>query len=105
MQEQVSFFEEDGSLTARLLCEIDHHTAKPTREKIDREIFRSKPHTVILDFSNVHFMDSSGIGLIRGRCEVASELCARVRITGMSEALLKLVRLSGIEKIGNLSIK
>ena len=105
MQEWVSFSNNGGTLCACLLCEIDHHTAKPMREQIDREMFSVRPSLLVLDFSGVHFMDSSGIGLILGRCEVASELSANVRIAHMSDSLLKLVRLSGIEKIGNLSIK
>ena len=63
-----------------------------------------KPELLLLDFSEVHFMDSSGIGLIMGRCEVAEELSAGVRIVSMPAELMKLVRLSGIEKIANLSI-
>ena len=60
--------------------------------------------TLIFDFSDLSFMDSSGIGLILGRSEVCSELGCRVRLLGLSGSLMKIVRLSGIEKIKNLSI-
>ena len=104
MQDDVIFSEKSRTLTARITRDIDHHSAKAIRERIDKELFVVKPELLLLDFSQVHFMDSSGIGLIMGRCEVAEELSAGVRILSMSESLMKLVRLSGIEKITNLSI-
>ncbi len=104
MQDDVIFTESDKTLTARPTCEIDHHTAKPIREKIDKNLFRMKPRLLILDFSDVRFMDSSGIGLILGRAELCESLGCHVRITSLSPLLLKLVRISGIEKIKNLSI-
>ncbi len=100
----VKFTENGRTLTVALLCEIDHHSAKPIREEIDKKMFQHRPDTLILDFSEVRFMDSSGIGLIIGRSELAGELSASVRIVGLSSALLRLVRLSGIEKIRNISI-
>lgn len=104
MQDDVIFSENRSTLTARIIRDIDHHSAKPIREKIDRELFKVKPELLVLDFSEVRFMDSSGIGLIMGRCEVAEELSARVRIISLSATLMKIVRLSGIEKIVNLSV-
>ena len=104
MQDEVIFLEDCRVLTARITRDIDHHSAKMIRERIDKELFKLKPELLLLDFSEVHFMDSSGIGLIMGRCEVAEELSMGVRIVSLSPSLMKLVRLSGIEKITNLSI-
>ena len=104
MKERVVFEREEGAVCARLKCEIDHHTARQIREKIDREIFMRRPTVVILDFSEVRFMDSSGIGLIIGRSQVAESVGAGVRLIGLSPTLMKLIRLSGIEKIKNVYI-
>ena len=67
------------SLTARISCEIDHHTASRLRARIDRELFVERPRMLYLDFSEVRFMDSSGIALILGRVERASSLRTSVR--------------------------
>jgi len=99
MQNGVRFSESERTLTAHLSGEIDHHCAKEEREEIDSMLFRTKPSLLTLDFSEVRFMDSSGIGLIIGRADVCSAIGCRVRITGLSEGLKKLVRLSGIEKM------
>jgi stage II sporulation protein AA (anti-sigma F factor antagonist) len=104
MQDVVAFAYDDGALTARLTCEIDHHTARQIREKIDGEIFAHRPPLIYLDFSEVHFMDSSGIALIIGRVEVSRAVSATVRVTGLSPTLRRLVRLSGLEKIRELVI-
>lgn len=104
MREDVTFSSSRGALTASLKCEIDHHTARRMREKIDGELFLCKPNVLILDFSAVRFMDSSGIGLILGRTERAVAVGATVRLTGLSDTLYKLIRLSGLERVKNLSV-
>ena len=102
--ERISFKESGDELCARLLPEIDHHTAKGMREDIDEMLFKLTPVSLILDFSDVKFMDSSGIGLIIGRAEIAGELGCDVKIFGLSKMLSRIVRLSGIEKIKNITI-
>ena len=103
--EQTIKFESEGVfLRAVLLGDIDHHSAARMREAIDKMLFREKPLSLILDFSSVQFMDSSGIGLILGRLEMAAELGATVRLEGLSGQLSRLVRLSGIEKMKGLTV-
>lgn len=105
MKEDIAFLKDGRSLVARLCCEIDHHTCRFLRERIDSTLFEMKPEVLILDFSDVKFMDSSGLGLILGRVEKAAALGARLEAIGLSESLYKLVRLSGIERVKNLSVK
>ena len=105
MQDVVVFAYDEGAVRARLMCEIDHHTARQIREKIDGEIFTHRLPIVYLDFSEVRFMDSSGIGLIIGRSQVCEAVGSAVRLVGLSSRLMKLVRLSGIEKIRNVYIE
>ncbi len=103
-EKSIRFSEEGRELTAYLSGEIDHHSAKYERELIDSWMFKVKPRTLILDFSGVRFMDSSGLGLIIGRAELCSSFGASLRITGLNKTLLKLIRLSGVEKIQNITI-
>ena len=103
-KEIVSFSNTGAVLTARISCEIDHHTAGRIRTRIDRAIFDERPKVLTLDFSDVRFMDSSGIALILGRVECAGAVGARVHLEGLSPTLFKLVRLSGIERIRNLTV-
>lgn len=104
MQKDVIFSEDSGTLTAHIGCDLDHHTAKPIREKIDRRLLEIRPHTLVIDFSRVEFMDSSGLGLILGRVEKASAINAEVILTGASPRIIKLISLSGIDRIRHLSV-
>lgn len=105
MQKDVIFSEKDGRLIAYIQCDVDHHTARSMREKIDAMIFDSRTKCLVLDFTRVEFMDSSGLGLILGRVERAQTLGAVVELTGLSPTLKKLLSISGIERIHGLSMK
>ena len=94
-----------GKLVAYINCEIDSHTAGRRRERIDREIFLEKPGSLVLDFSSVGFMDSSGLALILGRVQLMESFGGTVSVVGLSEHNMKLLRLSGIERIKSLSLK
>ena len=104
MTEDVIFKIEPDTLTARIRCEIDHHTARRMRSEIDSMIFIHKPEILVIDFSEVRFMDSSGIGLILGRLGKAESVGATLRLVGLSPTLMKLVRLAGIERMHSLSL-
>lgn len=87
------------TLVFELAGEIDHHSAKPIRQKIDQEITSAKPSTVVLDYSSVSFMDSSGIGLILGRAECCEKMSIQLVIRGLSGRVGMLIRMSGVGKI------
>jgi stage II sporulation protein AA (anti-sigma F factor antagonist) len=89
-------------LFCRLNGEIDHHTALPIRLDIDERIEACRPQTVILDFSNVTFMDSSGIGLVMGRYKILNELGGTLEVTGLSDNSYKVMRLAGLDRIANI---
>lgn len=104
MSADVVFIERQNNLIARIGKDIDHHSAHGIREAIDSRIFYVRPEQLVLDFGTVGFMDSSGIALIIGRCEVAAAVGASVRLVGLSAPLMKLVGLAGLERIKNLTV-
>ncbi|MBO7195727.1 MAG: anti-sigma factor antagonist [Clostridia bacterium] len=104
MQKDVIFSEQRDCLTAHIQRDLDHHSAKSIREQIDRRLFETRPSVLVIDFTKVEFMDSSGLGLILGRVEKASALGAEVLVSGASPTLMKLIRLSGIERVRHLSV-
>lgn len=86
-------------VTAYLKGEIDHHTAREMREAIDSAIELNMPSLLMLDFSLVSFMDSSGIGLVMGRYRNLLKSGAELHITGVSPNIYKVMRLAGLEKL------
>lgn len=103
-KEIVSFSRVGSALVARICCEIDHHTAGRLRTRIDHALFVERPKVLCLNFGEVRFMDSSGIALILGRVETSAAVGAKVHLDGLSPTLYKLVRLSGIERVKNLTV-
>ena len=58
---------EGKELEFQLQGELDHHGAKGLLTCLEREIERTLPMVLVLDFSGVTFMDSSGIAVaLRG---------------------------------------
>ena len=93
---------ENEVLLCRLCGEIDHHTTLPIRLDIDDRIENCRPQTVILDFSDVTFMDSSGIGLVMGRYKLLNEFGGVLEITGLSNNSYKVMRLAGLDRIASI---
>lgn len=89
----------NGALTVYLSGEIDHHTARPTREKTDETLMKEKPKELILDFSGVTFMDSSGVGLVMGRYKYAAALGCKTTVTGLRERDKKIMLMSGLSRL------
>ena len=88
--------------TAYLSGEIDHHSAASIRTEIDDAVELNMPSLLILDFTRVSFMDSSGIGLVMGRYRNLLRRGAKLHITGTSPQIYKVMRLSGIEKLATI---
>ena len=87
---------DSGELTALLSGDIDHHSARQMRIVIDGEIERCRPNRLLLDFRRVRFMDSSGIGLIMGRCRLMKLCGGSVSLKNVPQQLERLIALSGI---------
>ncbi|MBQ7740635.1 MAG: anti-sigma factor antagonist [Eubacterium sp.] len=94
-----------GLVIAYLNGEIDHHNSKEIREKIDTVITMNKPTHLILDFKNVSFMDSSGIGLIMGRYRLLQSYKSTLEVRGVNKQTKKIFELSGIGSIAIINTK
>lgn len=87
---------------AAISGDIDHHSAKNIREKIDCEIEHTQPDILTLDFKDVGFMDSSGIGLVMGRYKLMSEYGGEIEITNLSPHIRKVMRLAGLDRLAKI---
>lgn len=79
--------------------DIDHHSVEKLRTIIDTEIMITSPKRTILDFSQVQFMDSSGIGFILGRHRLATSLSLELSVQNINDSLVKILKLAGIASI------
>jgi len=88
-----------------LNCELDHHTAKRIREEIDKELYEKRPKVLIIDFSGVEFMDSSGVGLILGRVNTAEKCGTVIELSGFQPQIARLIKISGVEKLERVTVR
>ncbi|MCR5207981.1 MAG: anti-sigma factor antagonist [Eubacterium sp.] len=86
-------------LIVYLSGEIDHHNAVELREKTDAQINLNKPKHLILDFKNVTFMDSSGVGFVLGRYAVIHNIKGTLEVRGVNAHTKKLFELAGVGSI------
>ena len=95
----LTVWNEKDKLFLKICGEVDHHAVKDTREKVDSLILKNHPKTLIMDLSQIDFMDSSGLGLILGRFNTAKELGAEMKILSPSRGVKKVLELAGIERL------
>ena len=98
----VKIINEDNKVIALLSGEIDHHNAKSLRQDIDFSLRENQPEELIMDFSEVGFMDSSGIGLVMGRYKLMQEIGGNLVVRNPPPHLKKVMRLSGIDRLASI---
>jgi stage II sporulation protein AA (anti-sigma F factor antagonist) len=89
----------DGVLEVKLMGEIDHHSAINVRSDIDELIFDLRPQKMVLDLSEISFMDSSGLGLIMGRYGLIKDLGGTLSLRAPTVAVMKILSLAGMERV------
>ena len=92
-------FLEDGRLTVALTGEIDHHCAKGYIQAIAAKIDSYTPDICILDFSEVSFVDSSGIAVVINALRSMTQIEGKLLLTGILPQPMRVFRASGIDKL------
>lgn len=97
--DNLAFVFEKGALRIFIIGEINHSSVAKMREKIDEKICELSPKKVVLDLSQLKFMDSSGTGFIIGRNRVLQEMQAELAIENPNTHILKLLKCAGLDRI------
>lgn len=92
-------FLENGNLTVALTGEIDHHCAKGYIQAIAAKIEAYTPMRCVLDFTDVSFMDSSGIAVVINALRAMTQIEGKLLLTGIGSQPLRVFRASGIDKL------
>jgi stage II sporulation protein AA (anti-sigma F factor antagonist) len=86
-------------LIVRLRGELDHHTAEQLRTKMEEKILRGSVQNIILSLEHLHFMDSSGLGVILGRYKQVTSRGGEMVVCSINPLVYRLFELSGLFKI------
>ncbi len=92
-------FLQNGQLTVALTGEIDHHCAKNYIQCISGKIEAYTPQTCILDFTDVTFMDSSGIAVVINALRTMTRIDGKLMLEGLTAQPMKVFRASGVDKL------
>ena len=90
---------QENCLTIYLPSEVDHHNAEEIKREADKVIEEQHIKYVIFDFGRTNFMDSSGIGVIIGRCKNMGFSGGEVAAANMNERVKKIFMVSGLQKL------
>ena len=96
---QFTSFLENGRLTVALTGEIDHHCAKNYIQTINGKIEAYTPEECILDFTEVTFVDSSGVAVVINALRNMAQIEGRLLLTGIRDQPMRVFRASGIDKL------
>lgn len=95
----LKFDKKDDKLIVLLTGELDHHSAEEVRAKIDDRLDRDKINKLVMNFSGVTFMDSSGIGVVIGRYKKLLGKNGEICVVEVKDRVKKVFELSGMFKI------
>ena len=82
-----------------LAGELDHCCAQRVRRELDALIADPAVRWLILDFSALQFMDSSGIGVILGRYRLLRDRGGQVAVTRMNAHVARIFHMSGMDRV------
>ncbi|NLO99720.1 MAG: anti-sigma factor antagonist [Clostridiaceae bacterium] len=93
-------FKRDGTtLIVSIDGEIDHHTSRILKDRIDSKFIMEPVKNMIIDLARVTFMDSAGIGLIMGRMKRVSSVGGKMSIRHPKPEIIKILKMSNVDKL------
>lgn len=91
----------EGRTILHVVGEIDVSTAPRLRDELSRVISEGS-HDLIVDLSDVPFLDSTGLGVLVGRLKAVRLLDGDLVLTGAQERTLRNFHITGLDKVFRL---
>lgn len=92
-------------VTVAVSGEIDHHNVAIIRYEADEAIQSALAPNVRIDFGDVTFMDSSGIGFVMGRYRIVNSYGGNVEVVNLTDRIYSMMKLAGLDKLVTLRKK
>ena len=94
--------QEERCLEIALIGELDHHAAREIGERLDRAIEAALPLRLVLDWSGVTFMDSSGIAVVMRARQRMRELGGSIVLRNAGPQPRKVLEAAGLDRFVTL---
>ena len=88
----------DQNVIMELTGEIDMKCSLKIKDKFE-EVFQQKPHTVIVDMTEVTFMDSSGLAVLVGALKRSRINNSKLKLAGLTKDVLSIFEICRLETI------
>lgn len=89
----------DGTLYMVLSGELDEHSATYVRSEMDFILLNNKYKQIIIDLSELDFMDSTGVGVLIGRYKKMKDYSVPIYISNPSTHAEKIFKMTGLYDI------
>ena len=97
---EIKYLNKDDGIYAELFGELDEYSAEYVRISLDDLLNKFQNKTkLVLDFSNVSFMDSTGIGMLLGRYNKFSKQDIGIFIKNPTSYVNRIFEMTGIYQI------
>ena len=98
---EIRYLNKDDGIYAELYGELDEYSAEYVRISLDDQLKTNylNKRKLVLDFSNVSFMDSTGIGILLGRYNKFSKNNINMYIKNPTSYVNRIFEMSGIYQI------
>ena len=90
---------DNNILTVYLDGELDASNSEKVKNRLEREFGFIDKGAVILDMSNLYFIDSTGLGMLIGRYKVLLNKGIPLKAKNMNEQVRKIFKISGLNTI------
>ena len=89
----------NGTLYVLLCGELDEHSASYVREEMDKAFASVIFKQIIIDLSELEFMDSTGIGVLIGRYKKMKDRSIPIYICNPSSHAEKIFKMTGLYEL------
>lgn len=89
----------EHTLIVRLQGELDHHTAEKVKSHLEEQIAMNTFMHLLINLSELTFMDSSGLGVLIGRYKQIMERGGQMVVSDVHPSIYRIFEMSGLFKI------
>lgn len=89
---------DDSRTVVRVSGEVDVYTAPALRRFLDEQI-TGGCRDLVVDLSEVTFLDSTGLGVLVGRLRQMRMQGGRLRLIGPAERVVKVFAITGLDRV------
>ncbi len=98
MELEISTSRAGAHVVVHVAGEIDVYSAPALRERLDDEIGGGQ-HDIVVDLTDVSFMDSTGLGVLVGRLKQIRLNDGSMRLVAANDRVLKVFTITGLDKV------